>query len=99
MPIGFLYDLFKSWFARTHPSGIPLNRIEFTRQMKETLAGSDIWEFSDCTRPGSAMVKPEPLIDEYDLYVWMNSSYRGPDNNGRCIPHPLKANYRCFVRK
>ncbi|WP_231447135.1 DNA primase family protein [Brevibacterium zhoupengii] len=99
LPIGFLYDLFKSWFTRTHPSGIPLNRIEFTRQMKETLAVSDIWEFSDCTRPGSAMVKPEPLIDEYDLYVWMNSSYRGPDINGRCIPHPLKANYRCFVRK
>lgn len=99
LPIGFLYDLFKSWFARTHPSGIPLNRIEFTRQMKETLADSDIWEFSDCTRPGSAMDDSEPLIDEYDLYVWMNSSYRGPDIYGRCIPHPLKANYRCFVRK
>lgn len=98
LPSPFLYDLFKVWFLRTRPSGIPLSQNEFTRQLREMVSDST-WEYTKGKRPGSAMSTPELLIDEYGLFDWMNSSYRGSDPNGRCLPHPLKETYRGFVRK
>lgn len=99
LPTVFLYDLFMTWFTKTRPSGIPLSRNEFTQQSKELLANSTTWKFTDCKRPGTSMINPEPLIAEYDLTDWMNPSYRGPDIYGKCVPHPQKTNYRGFVRK
>lgn len=98
LPTAFLYDLFKEWFSRTRPSGIPLSRNEFTQQLREMLADST-WEYTKSKRPGPAMVKSEPLIHEYQLKKWANDSYRGPDIYGHCLPHPLKPNYRGFERK
>ena len=39
----------------------------------------------------------EPLILEYDVTEWMNKSYRGSDNDRRCMPE-LKDSYRGYVR-
>lgn len=99
LPTVFLYDLFMTWFAKTRPSGIPLSRNEFTQQSKDLLADSSTWKYTDCKRPGTSMINPEPLIAEYELKDWENPSYRGSNIYGKCVPHPQKTNYRGFVRK
>lgn len=99
LPTAFLYQLFVAWFRETHPSGILINRNDFLRQLMEIVSDSTVWEHSDCKRPGKLINVPEPLIAHYQLKDWENASYRGADLFGKCLPHPLKANYRGFVRR
>lgn len=97
LPWDFLYDLFKSWHLRNEPSGRITGKVSFCEAIKEHLAGSTEWE-ETLQRPGTRMNDPELLIDEYGLDRWANSSYPGSDPNKKCIPSPLKANYRGLGR-
>lgn len=101
LPTSFLYDLFLGWFRKSHPSGVPVNRNEFTSQLVEILAGDPQWAFTDPQkkhRPGRKMLAPEPLIDTYGLSDWTNKSYSGNDVAKKCFPFPLRANYIGVVR-
>lgn len=101
LPTAFLYDLFVSWFRKTHPSGIPVNRNDFASQMVEILSADARWIYNDPQkkhRPGQKMNAPELLISQYDLHDWTNKNYTGSDPFKRCVPAPLKANYIGVVR-
>lgn len=96
LPTAFLYDLFVAWFRKTHPSGTPINRNDFSSQLAEVLIGDGRWAYPDPQkkhRPGQKMSAPEPLVAKYDLRDWMNSQYQGRDPDKLCIPHPLRVNY------
>lgn len=101
LPTNFLYDLFIAWFRKNHPSGIPVNRNEFTGQLAEVVSEADEWDFSDPqkkNRPGQKMVSPEVLIAEYDLKEWFNTGYSGNDRVRKSGFVPTRANYRGVVR-
>lgn len=75
LPMKFLYELFQGWFRQNHPSGVVINRNDFTTYLHEILAESEEWDFDEKRRrikPGKMMDAPEPLILEYDLKTWMN---------------------------
>jgi len=96
LPTSFLYQLFVAWFRQTHPSGIPVNRNDFSTQLVELLSDSTYWDYRNTQkkhRPGMMMSKPEPLIAAYNLVDWQNAGYQGKTTHNRCIPYPLKANY------
>ena len=57
------------------------------------------WEECGLTRVGTKMDEPEPLIAEYNLVPWMNSSYTGRDLDKRCQPDHLLDRYRGLVRR
>lgn len=101
LPFPFLYDLYKSWFARTNPSGSPVGRNMFISDLLAIVRKSPTWYCSDKTakiRPAARMSKPEPLIALYDLKDWMNNAYAGKDHDKLCTPFPLALNYRGIQR-
>jgi putative DNA primase/helicase len=100
LPTAFLYDLFVSWFRKTHPSGVPVNRNDFASRLVEVLAGDGRWIYADPQkkhRPGQKMAAPEPLIATFDLHDWMNPSYSGTNSLMRSQP-VLKTNYIGILR-
>lgn len=101
LPTAFLYDLFVSWYRKTHPAGVPVNRNDFASFLVEILAGDDRWTYIDPQkkhRPGQKMTAPELLISHYDLHDWTNKNYTGTDPSKKCYPSPLKASYLGVVR-
>lgn len=100
LPWSFLYDLYKSWFKITNPSGKPQSRTSFKADMREIIRADPDWMVatkSDGTdaqvRPGKHIVRPEPLIGEYHLYDWCSISNPLPD-----FPY-LKPHYTGLVRQ
>lgn len=101
LPFAFLYDLYKSWFAKNNPSGSPAGRNVFINDLVTIIAKSPHWHCSDKNakiRSGKRMASPEPLIARYDLKDWMNQGYTGADPLKRSTVHPLQANYRGIQR-
>lgn len=101
LPTNFLYDLFLSWFKKSHPSGIPISRNEFTGQLGEVVSEAEDWDFSEPQkkhRPGQKMIAPEELIVDYDLKDWMNPNYSGTTVSAKASFVPNRANYRGVVR-
>lgn len=101
LPTPYLYDLFVAWFRKNHPSGIPVNRNEFVSQLVEVISETDEWDFSDPQkkhRPGLKMSEPEPMVMDYDLKDWMNTTYNGKDWKSKAYPAPQRVNYRGVVR-
>lgn len=101
LPTAFLYDLFVSWYRKTHPAGVPVNRNDFASFMVEILAGDDRWTYIDPQkkhRPSQRMLAPELLIAQFDLQDWTNKSYTGTDAAKRCMTSPLRANYLGVLR-
>lgn len=41
---------------------------------------------------------PEPMIADYDVCTWMNSTYTGRDMDKMCLPDTLSKRYRGLVR-
>lgn len=100
LPFQFLHDLYRAWFAKTSPSGSPVGRNGFIKDVVNIAAESGTWFCKDKNlniRPGNRLSAPEPLVAEYDLKDWMNSTYSGKGVN-KTIPHPLKPNYRGLQR-
>lgn len=96
LPCKFLYDLYRHWFQRNQPSGRMLGRNAFYESI-EGLAEEQGWQLQERVRSTGRMDSPEPLILEYDVTEWMNKSYRGSDNDRRCMPE-LNDSYRGYVR-
>lgn len=96
LPCKFLYDLYRHWFQRNQPSGRMLGRNAFYESI-EGLAEEWGWQLQERVRVDGRMDFPEPLILEYDVTEWMNKSYRGSDNDRRCMPE-LNDSYRGYVR-
>lgn len=96
LPCKFLYDLYRHWFQRNQPSGRMLGRNAFYESI-EGLAEEQGWQLQERVRSTGRMDFPEPLILEYEVKEWMNKSYRGSDNDRRCMPE-LNDSYRGYVR-
>lgn len=102
LPTAFLYDLFLSWFRRTHPSGQATSRNEFAGQLRDILRDDRYWLYEDLQkkhRPGQRMKDPEPLIAEFDLKDWKNPSYTGSDPMRLGMGFPLRTNYIGVLRR
>jgi len=101
LPFQFLYDLYRAWFTLNSPSGSPIGRNGFIKEVAVIAKKSNIW-FCDDTRrqirPGSRLSTPEPLIITYDLKGWMNKAYTGNTVSQRAVPFPLDPHYRGLQR-
>jgi len=102
LPFPFLYELFKSWFRTTNPSGsIPSNQ-SFNKDVLQIVKGSTEWYCDDPDkqiRSAGRMVKPELLIAEYNLIQWYSPNYRGGGTSPYHYCKPaLKTNYRGIQR-
>ncbi|ROR76033.1 putative DNA primase/helicase [Plantibacter flavus] len=101
VPFAYLYDLYKAWFAKTNPSGSPIGRIVFVKDLLAIVHKSTLWHCADQrqqVRPGKMMDSPEPLTARFDLKDWMNQAYTGSDPLRKSTVHPLSSSYRGLQR-
>lgn len=99
LPWQFLYDMYVGWYARNNGSGRAEKKGNFMIRVRSLLGEYVEWEECGLTRVGTKMDGPEPLIAEYNLVPWMNSSYTGMDLDKRCQPDHLSDRYRGLVRR
>jgi putative DNA primase/helicase len=102
LPFPFLYDLYRVWFAQTSPSGSPVGRNIFIKDLVAIVKQSPTWYCTDKElkiRPGKKLMTPEPLVIEYDLKDWTNKTYTGSTIAQRALPYPVKASYRGLLRR
>lgn len=100
LPFGFLYDLYKSWFAKTNPSGQPVGRQSFISDLLSILRASQSWVCTDKSakiRSAGRMNTTEMLIGTYNLVDWQTPGYSGTDMSKKCNPS-LSASYRGIQR-
>lgn len=102
LPFSFLYDLYKTWFTKTNPSGSLIGHQVFVKDIVNIVDKSTLWYCADKSakiRPANRMSSPEPLIVRYDLKDWMNQSYSGSDPLKKStFSHP-SPNYRGLRRQ
>ena len=101
LPFQFLYDLYKAWFARNNPSGSPVGKQGFNKEIAVIVQQSPLWYCppkGTQIRSSGRMSKPEPLIATYDLRDWMDQTYTGKDVLKKSIPSNLAAHYRGVQR-
>ncbi|MET3172920.1 UNVERIFIED_ORG: putative DNA primase/helicase [Arthrobacter sp. UYCu721] len=102
LPFPFLYDLYRVWFSQTSPSGSPVGRNIFIKDLVTIAKQSTIWYCGNkelAIRPARKLSTPEPLVLEYDLKDWTNKTYTGTTVAQRALPYPLKASYRGLLRR
>lgn len=100
LPFGFLYDVYKAWFAKTNPSGKPLGKNKFIESLMPVINDSTIWYCRNKTasiRTGSKMDRPELLIAQYDLVDWKAPGYTGANPLVACVPQKA-VSYRGLER-
>ena len=99
IPGTFLYDLYKSWYARNVGNTGIQGRNTFLKDVKNLLYLYPEWQLQENTKVANRMDAPEPLIAEYQLETWKNQFYTGRDKDKICTVNPIPAKYRtCFVR-
>ena len=100
LPFCFLYDLYKSWFAKNKPSGIVVGKLEFITGLLRVIENDDKWY---CQRSRQIVVNKknmgsvERLIYDYALIDWMSKIYKGNDIYKICVP-VLKEKYTGIER-
>lgn len=100
LPYKFIYDLYRHWFQQNMPSGKPLGRNGFLKELRALASTSDVFYIPDgdaTVRSDGRMDYPEPLILEYGVTEWMNRQYRGSDTGRMCMPD-LNEKYRGLLR-
>ena len=100
-PFTFLYDLYRAWFAAYSPSGSPVSRPQFVRDLVAIIDTDTMWHCPDKNRkirPGQMMNEPELLIARYELKDWLNTVYKGSDPVRRSELTNIQANYRGLLR-
>lgn len=100
LPWGFLYDLYKAWFRKNSPSGAIQGRNTFINDVLNMIKDYPDWYCqgrSVDVRPGHKMDRPEPLIGEYALVDWKNSTYTGNNVDIICTT-TLKSKYAGLQR-
>jgi putative DNA primase/helicase len=101
LPFAFLYDLYRVWFTQTSPSGSPVGRNIFIKDIVAIVRQSKTWFCKDKNlniRPSNKLSIPEPLVTDHDLKDWMNKSYPGSSVAQKALPYPLKGTYRGLLR-
>ncbi len=100
LPYQFLYDLYASWFKKNSPSGYPVSKQIFIKELKQLIQNSSEWTItSGKTRPADKMKEAEPLIYQYNLSAnWRNPAYIGNEIEKICHPK-LKEHYEGLLRK
>lgn len=99
LPPGFLYDLYKSWFKKTSPSGSIQGKSTFLKDLRNLIVNDPDWIYSEQTiRTKNMLDKPEMLIEDYNLTDWMNKNYTGNDRLRRCTTIPHDTYRRYFLR-
>lgn len=103
VPLDFVYDLFKAWYASNNPCGKPEGKGNFKRQLETILlepSFSPYWRFSDnAVRVGDKMSCSEPLIFQFNLINWKNPTYNGNDIDKISTPKNLLQRYRGLTRQ
>lgn len=109
LPFTFLYDLYKSWFQKTSPSGSPLSRPQFIRDLLSVVENDLTWECRDKDkkiRPADLMNDPETLIADFELRDWYSPRFNPHDRKSYTelgregISSPaIKSIYRGILRK
>lgn len=81
LPTKFLYDLYKAWFNETTPKGICIGRKAFLKQLKTYLKYDPNWDYiadsetcPQAIRIGNRMAADEPLITEYNITSYMDTT-------------------------
>lgn len=99
LPSGFLYDLYKSWFKKTSPSGSVQGKSTFLKDIRNLIANDPNWIYTDkLVRTKNMLDKPEMLIEEYNLTDWQNKTYTGGDRTLKCTTTPNSTYHRCILR-
>ena len=101
VPFTFLYDLYRAWFAKYIPSGSPLARNTFIKDLLIAIKDNPEWGCDDKNKKIATvhrMDKPEYLIEEYNLETWFSQTYKGVDKSKKCCP-TVKDSYRGITRK
>ena len=101
LPYAFIYDLYRHWFQRNMPSGKPIGRNGFLKEIRALTEKSDTFYINDgdtMVRSDNRMDYPEPLILKYDVTEWMNKFYRGTDPGVICMPDVTGKRYRGLMR-
>lgn len=102
LPNAFLYDCYKSWFAKNMPSTSKcLSNRTFIKDLKTILSDEKKeWVYTENQLTYKGRIEsPEPLIIEYNLTDWMNKNYKGSDKDLIAMPTFDKKWYRGFLRK
>lgn len=102
LPNTFLYDCYKSWFAKNMPSTSKcLSNRNFIKDLKTVLSDEKPeWVYSENRITVKGRITcPEPLIIKYNLTDWMNSNYKGSDRDLIATPDLSEGRYRGFLRK
>lgn len=103
LPFTFLYELYRSWFTRYIPSGSPISRNTFIKDIVILTNDNDIWDCPDKNKKiksAGKMDMPEPLILEYNLTNWGNPRYlAAKDRDKYCIPANPAVSYRGLTRR
>lgn len=101
VPNQFMYDLYIAWFKRNNPNGKPLARQNFIENILIIAMQDGAWENktkqNDRVRSSQRMDEDEPLITEWGLTSWMDTTYRGNDLP-KLRDFNRKAAYRGLVR-
>lgn len=105
LPFPFLYDMFRSWFPRTNPSGSPVGRNVFINDLVNVVDADPEWGCLDkqtAVRSAGRMDDPEHLIATYEMRSWYNPAYTAPksgppDLDRLCTP-VLNPSYRGVSR-
>ena len=102
VPLGFAYELFKSWFTLEHPSGKVMSSAKFRIELAGIAEKSGRWSCPDPQKvvhiADDEMAGTEPLIIEYGLDKYKSKTYRGADVDKVCNFTRPKTVRGCLVR-
>lgn len=102
LPTKFLFALFVEWYRKTHPSGAPINRNDFSTLLVDVLSTEPGWLFADSQKQHRTgrlnLNQPEPLISLYELKDWMPVSYTGADPVRRSTMDIILPKYNGVLR-
>lgn len=103
VPIQFLYDLYYAWFDRNNPSGIKVGKHAFNKELRNILENQSVWtnkfEKNDTVKTLNRMDADEPLITEYHLTDWMDTTASHRTKSPTTLRNfPRKSKYRGILR-
>jgi hypothetical protein len=97
----WLYELYKAWFASTHPNGIAVAKNRFWQQLLQVIDKTK-WQVAtsearvnNVNTNVNRMDGHEQLIADYNVTKYMSDTYTGPDVHKRCnFTRPEKVRQR-----
>lgn len=97
LPLDFLYGLYKAWLLVNAPMTKPLQKRQFGRELRTIVKGDFTWEEGTHSR-STRMDAPEPLLEEYNIEGWSNTSAGRSQRARYPVPSVLKNQYKGYKR-